>query len=312
MEKQIKSLKIKIDRTDIDRIRIDKFIAEELQLFTRSQIKNRKVRAILNGSPAKMSKRISTGDALEIRYSEPEPTKILPEPIELDIVYENNDIIVVNKPQGMVVHPANGNYSGTLVQALLYHCGELAESFKGELIRPGIIHRLDKDTSGLIIAAKHQAALEFVASQFRKKTVQKTYLAVVKGALKPSSGTVRHKIVRDNKNRKRFTCSMANGKPAVTGYKTLKRYGNYSFVVLYPATGRTHQLRVHMLASGCPILGDSVYSQKDSLFPDACLLLHAYTLKLTIPGEDKPRFFRAPLPERFKAVLRRLAQLETV
>ena len=290
-------------------MRLDRFISENLKLFPRSQIGNHDLKAAVNSKPAKLSKRVTAGDSLEISYTTLEPVSYEPEYMELDILYENKDVIVINKPQGIVVHPAAGNWSGTLVQGLLYYCKELRDTFEGEEIRPGIVHRLDKDTSGVLIAAKHPRGQDQLASQFRRKKTRKKYYAVVKGRIVHSEDSVETHIVRDRKNRKRFTVSDAEGKQALTEYKLLKTWDDYSFVALMPVTGRTHQLRVHMKYLNHPIVGDSAYSRKDNNLPDATLMLHAYSLTIKLPGEEAPRTFRAPLPERFKKVIKSINAL---
>ena len=207
----------------------------------------------------------------------------------------------------MVVHPAAGNETGTLVQALLYHCESLGDAYQDE-VRPGIVHRLDKDTSGVLIAAKHPQAQEFLARQFRKRSVSKKYYAVVKGALRAPAGQIEANIRRNPRHRKQFSTTETGGKAAVTRYRLVHRFGTaYSFVALEPHTGRTHQLRVHLQSIGSPILGDSVYSRVDAQFPEAPMMLHAYALSIIVPGSDTPRTFRAPLPEDFRAIMRGLS-----
>ncbi|MFP4114500.1 MAG: RluA family pseudouridine synthase [Spirochaetota bacterium] len=289
-------------------MRLDRYLAEELSLFPRSQIAHRAVTVKTAANEQKLSRRIRAGEELEIEYAEPEAAAILPENVPLNVMFENDDVVVVNKPAGMVVHPAAGNWSGTLVQGLMYHVQSLTERF-GDRARPGIVHRLDKDTSGVIVAAKHPEALAALAVQFKKHTTEKHYLAVVKGRLPRSTGTISTRIARDPRNRKRFAVSETGGKEAVTHYRVLKHYDEYSFVSLRPKTGRTHQLRVHMAYVGCPILGDSVYARGDRRFPGASLMLHAYQLTIRLPHEREPRTFTARLPERFREVLRSVAEV---
>lgn len=283
--------------------RVDRFLADSLALFARSQIPHRAVVVTIAGEEVRLSRRLRAGERLEIEYREPEPPRIHPEPVPLNILYEDDDVIVLDKPAGMVVHPAAGNWSGTLAQGLMYHVASLAERF-GEATRPGIVHRLDKETSGVIIAAKHPDALARLAAQFKERRAQKRYLAVVKGHPPKSRGTIESRIARDPSNRKRFTMSEREGKEAVTRYRVLRRFGDYAFVSLRPETGRTHQLRVHLAGIGCPILGDPVYARPDRRLPETGLLLHAYQLSITLPSEDAPRTFTAPLPDRFRDALR--------
>jgi len=299
-------------------MRADRYVAEHLRLFTRSQLKSREVGLEINGKEAKWSHRLSLGDVVRLTWEPELPTNIVPEPVEIDIIYENEDVVVVDKPQGMVVHPAAGNYSGTLVQGLAYRSlvtgdGELS----ADNPRPGIVHRLDKDTSGVMIAAKTPLARQFLANQFAKKHTGKVYLAVVKGMVMPRNGHIEEHIVRDPKNRKRFTTSEEEGKPAVTDYRVLCQWEDYAFLALRPSTGRTHQLRVHLSSRGHPVLGDPIYSRRDARFPDATLMLHAHRLRILLPrrvpdSASAEHFhyeggeivqFRSPMPERFKSFI---------
>jgi len=285
-------------------VRLDVYISEKIGLCSRSQLKLRIKKIIVNGKDSKLSRHVRTGDKVSVFYSDPPSLDIEAENIALSIIYEDNNVLVINKPQGMVVHPAAGNYSGTLVNALLFHYKGIKSQMNGmPLPRPGIVHRLDKDTSGVLIVAKNIETQEFLARQFRNRRVSKTYLAVVKGAPPKLEGEVSAFLTRDPYNRKRFRGTESEGKKALTRYKVLKFTDNYSFIVLKPKTGRTHQLRVHMNYIGCPILGDSLYSRKDRLHPDATLMLHAYKLSIMLPGDRIARTFRASLPARFKYFL---------
>jgi 23S rRNA pseudouridine1911/1915/1917 synthase len=284
-----------------EKIRIDAYISDNLGLFSRSQVKKRVQKVLLDGREVKLGKSLSAGEVLEIHYSDPPEIMLEAEDIALDILYEDANVLVVNKPQGMVVHPGCGNHSGTLVNALLFHCREIEERFPGEMLRPGIVHRLDKDTSGVIIMAKNPEALEFLARQFRSGRTRKTYLALVRGRPGQSRGTVDTFIRRHPRDRKRFAPSKQAGKRAVTRYRVLRSFGAVSLLMLRPKTGRTHQLRVHMRHLGCPIVGDGLYGKRGN----HSLMLHAYRLAIRLPGEDTPRLFKAKLPERFKDVIRR-------
>lgn len=283
--------------------RVDRYIADELGLFPRSQIAHRDVVVRVEGRERKLSHRLKAGELLEIDYSPPADAAIEAEPVPLDIIFENDDVVVVNKPAGMVVHPAAGNRHGTLAQGLMHHVKALVTAFD-DPARPGIVHRLDKDTSGVIVAAKHPQALAELARQFKQRTTEKRYLAIVKGTLPRSHGTVDAPIGRDPHNRKRFAILEHGGKEAITAYRVLRHYHGYSFVSLSPKTGRTHQLRVHMASLGCPVVGDPLYARGDRRLPDAGLALHAYRLRITLPGEREPRWFTARLPDRFRRVLR--------
>jgi 23S rRNA pseudouridine1911/1915/1917 synthase len=295
-------LRLQVPEVGAAGLRVDSFVAEHLGLFTRSQVRRRVTEVRVNGQPVRLSRRLRGGDALEVYYTDaPEPT-VEPEPIALDVLYEDARVVVVNKPQGMVVHPAAGNWSGTLVNALLHHSRGLSERFPGGAGRAGLVHRLDKDTSGVIITARDPEALEFLAAQFRSRRVGKQYLAVVEGRLSRVEGRVECRIGRDPRNRKRFAClsNPSGGKAAVTRYRELRRFNGYSLVSLRPQTGRTHQLRVHLAHLGCPVAGDPIYGRRRSPYG---LMLHAYRLRIRLPGEERPRTFRAPLPERFRRFL---------
>ncbi|MCK5198374.1 MAG: RluA family pseudouridine synthase [Spirochaetales bacterium] len=289
-------------------LRADRYIADYLGLFKRSQIKNRNVRVLLKGKEIKLGKMLNSGDIITVEYNHLPPPDIVPEKIELDIIYEDRNSIVMNKHQGIVVHPGAGNFTGTLVHGLLYHCLDMKDKFPRDDIRPGIVHRLDKDTSGVIISAKNPDALEFLSSQFRNKSAHKSYLAIVKGVPVKPEGRIETFITRDQNNRKKFTVSESRGKKAVTIYKVIKAWNNFSLLHLKLETGRTHQLRVHMLFLGNPILGDSIYGRKSGIFPDISLMLHAYRLSLVLPGDiDKISTFKAPVPLRFSKVVNRLS-----
>ena len=297
--------KVKLD--DNNGIRADRYIADHLGIFKRSQIKNRNVRVILNKKEIKLSKILISGEIITVEYDNLLPLDLNPEKIDLDIIYEDNNSIVINKPQGMVVHPGAGNFTGTLVHGLLYHCLEMKDKFSSDDIRPGIVHRLDKDTSGILISAKNPDALEFFSSQFRNKSTKKSYIAIVKGVPINQEGTLKTYIARDQNNRKKFTVSENRGKEAVTRYKVIKSWENFSLIHLKLETGRTHQLRVHMLHLGTPILGDSIYGRKSGIFPNITLMLHAYKLSLVLPGNnDKISTYTAPVPLRFTKVIKRL------
>ena len=298
----VSTIRDRVPDTASPGVRLDTYLAETLRLCSRSQLRRRLLKALVNGSEAKLSRRLRAGDQLEVQLAPPPALEVAPQPIPLDILFEDENLMVINKPQGLVVHPGCGNPSGTLVNALLHHCKTLKEKFPGQPIRPGIVHRLDKDTSGLIVVAKNPAAQEFLASQFRGRRVRKQYLAVVQGTPPQEKGRIETRICRDPGNRKRFTCSATRGRLAVTRYRLIRSLKGSSLLTLYPKTGRTHQLRVHMRRLGCPILGDPLYGRA-APHP---LLLHAYRLWIILPGEEEPRVFRAPLPPLFREYLRAL------
>jgi 23S rRNA pseudouridine1911/1915/1917 synthase len=298
----------RVEESDPQSIRIDRYLSEVLRLFTRSQIKSRLVQVLLNGKQVKTSKRIKTGDELEVCFEDSPPQDIIGEDIALRILFEDENVTVIDKPQGMVVHPAKGNYTGTLVNALLSRYEGLSREFGQEAFRPGIVHRLDKDTSGVMIVAKNHTAHAFLAEQFKGKRVSKLYLAILKGEVQQPSGRIESGIARDPHNRKRFTSFAEGGKPSCTLYRVLKVFPGYSFVAFVPKTGRTHQIRVHALSMGYPVLGDPIYSRRDKFFGELSLMLHAFRLSLRISShESEPTTFRAPLPLRFKRVLRFLS-----
>ena len=293
MEKEIQ-----VELPEGQSVRMDKYISN-LGIMNRSQFEICKLRVTADGLEMKLSKKVKNGDNLHLFWEEPEEPDYEPEEMDLDIIFENENVIVLNKPQGVVVHPGNGNYHGTLVQGLLFYNRNLSSAFHQELVRPGIVHRLDKDTSGLIITAKNTASLETLSAQFRERTTEKYYMALVKGRMPARRGDIEGYITRDERNRKKFTVHDSKGKYALTRYEVVKAWEDYTLVSLKLETGRTHQLRVHLLSLGCPILGDPIYSRKDNRYPDVSLMLHSWKLKITLPGETEARKFSAPLPERF-------------
>jgi 23S rRNA pseudouridine1911/1915/1917 synthase len=291
-------------------LRLDRYVAEYLGLLSRSQIKARSLTGKINGKTVKLSRPVKRGDLVELVWNEAPPLFIIPEDIPLDLIYEDERAVVVNKAQGMVVHPGAGNRRGTLANALYFRRlarrgAAVTQDVFSPSLRPGIVHRLDKETSGVIIAAYDDAALAFLAEQFKARRVKKTYAAIISGALEKKQGRIETYIARDSGNRKRFTVS-DRGKIALTCYKVVKTWSGHSLVLLCPKTGRTHQLRVHLRGLGHPITGDGVYGFADRLFPGASLMLHAKSLAITLPGHSEARTFRAPLPERFITMIRRL------
>ncbi|MCX7029757.1 MAG: RluA family pseudouridine synthase [Spirochaetes bacterium] len=302
----MKTAEALVDDAGLAGMRLDRFVAERMGLFTRSQAKSRVAGLRVNGEPARPSRRLKLGDRVAVDYVDPPAEGLAAEEIPLAILFENDEVVVIDKPQGMVVHPGSGNRSGTLVNALLAHCAGLSQAFGGFEARPGIVHRLDKDTSGVIITAKNPAAHEHLARQFRDHRVRKLYLAVVRGIPRAGAGRVDGSIARSRADRKRFAPVTAGGRRAVTDWRVLRRYDGCSLVLLAPKTGRTHQLRVHLRLLGTPVLGDPLYGGKDARFPGATLMLHAWRLRIVLPGESQEREFRAPLPERFRSLLRDL------
>ena len=287
--------------------RADTFLARTLPGLTRSAAQRLlELGAVtLNGAPARKNARLSPGDALEVALSAPEPVDVLPQSIPLDVVYEDGDVIVVNKPVGLVVHPAPGHPDGTLVNALLYHCGSSLSGINGQL-RPGIVHRIDRDTSGLIIAAKNDRAHLALASQLQDHSLARTYEAVAVGGLREDSGTVNAPIGRHPVDRKKMAVDRKSGREAVTHWSVLARYPGYTHLECRLETGRTHQIRVHLASIGHPLLGDTVYGAKKPVPGLAGQCLHARRLRFVHPSTGLPVELECPLPGWFQAVLDRL------
>lgn len=287
--------------------RLDKFLSNQFSSFSRTHIDklidegNCKV----NDKIAKSSLKLKVGDIVEIEVPEAKPLEIEKEDIKLDIVYEDSDIIIINKPQGMVVHPANGHYEHTLVNAILHHCNDLS-GING-VLRPGIIHRIDKDTSGLICVAKNDNAHLFLAEQLKDHTMARTYTALVRGVILENSGEINMPIGRDRNNRQKMAVTRTNSKEAVTYFKVLKRFSNNTLIECRLKTGRTHQIRVHMSYIGYPVEGDPLYCGKkyDSLYKNGQLLV-ATSLKLIHPSSKEEMEFNIELPDYFKEVLNHL------
>lgn len=293
--------------------RLDTYVSKNLESFSRSRLKNGVEKILLNDKIAKLSAKVNNGDKIFIQWQDPIPEALIPENIPLEILYEDENVTVVNKKQGMVTHPACGNWSGTLVHALLYHWG-MTESKLDEKAgnhRRGIVHRLDKDTSGIIICAKNFNSEEWLQNQFKDRRVKKEYIAIVKGIPKEKSGSVKINMIRDSKNRKKFTTTddSSKGKFSHTVYRCIATYGNYSLMKLKLKTGRTHQIRVHMKYLGCPILGDPIYGTKDSLFDSATLMLHSKTLGIRLPQNEDFTTFDSTVPIRFKKVMQKLHKM---
>ncbi len=259
----------------------------------------------LNGGPARKNDRPAPGDVLEVVLPDPEPIDLVPQDIPLDVVYEDGDVIVVNKPVGLVVHPAPGHPDGTLVNALLYHCGTSLSGINGEL-RPGIVHRIDRDTSGLIIAAKNDRAHLALAAQLQDHSLARTYEAVAVGGLREDSGTVDAPIGRHPVDRKKMAIDRKNGREAITHWTVLARYPRYTHVECRLETGRTHQIRVHLASIGHPLLGDTVYGAKKPVPGLAGQCLHARRLRFVHPSTGEPVELECPLPDWFQEVLRKI------
>ena len=291
--------------------RLEIYVAERAEI-TRSASQKwiEKGLVTVSGVVRDKNYRLREGDIVAIEEDEPIPLDAVAENIPLHIIYEDADLIIVEKPKGMVVHPAPGNYTGTLVNALLYHCGETLSSING-VIRPGIVHRLDKDTSGLLMVAKNDAAHVFLAAQLKEHHISRLYHAVVVGNLPHDSGTVDAPIGRHPIDRKKMTI-LPDGREAVTHYRVLERFAGFTYVELSLETGRTHQIRVHMASLGHPLLGDPVYGSCATLFEkqNAAILrgqcLHAKTLEFRHPSNGQLMHFDAGLPDYFHTILDRL------
>lgn len=260
----------------------------------------------IDGSVCKSKKqKVEAGQEITIVVPEPEQLEITPEDIPLEIIYEDDDVLVVNKPKGMVVHPAVGNYSGTLVNAVMYHCGDSLSSING-VIRPGIVHRIDKDTSGLLMIAKNDTAHNSLAAQLAEHSITRAYQAIVYNNFADDEGTVDAPIGRDPKNRLRQAVTQQNSKRAVTHYKVLERFGKFTLIEARLETGRTHQIRVHMSHIKHPLLGDFVYGPEKNPFGVSGQMLHAKILGFVHPTTGEYMEFESPLPEEFEKTLNKL------
>ena len=287
--------------------RLDQFLARSVEGLTRSAAQRlAEERAVTcNGRPVRKNTRTIQGDVISLVLPDPEPVDVAPQNIPLDVAYEDADVIVVNKPVGMVVHPAPGHPDGTLVNALLYHCKNSLSGINGAL-RPGIVHRIDRDTSGLIIAAKNDAAHLALAVQLQDHSLYRYYEAVCVGGLREDRGTVDAPIGRHPVDRKKMAVDRKNGRPAVTHWEVLGRYPGYTHIGCRLETGRTHQIRVHMASIGHPLLGDVVYGAKKPVPGLAGQCLHARRLSFLHPRTGERLTVECPLPHYFQAVLERL------
>ena len=285
--------------------RLDKFLVEKLQEFSRSRIQGLIADGFvdIDGRAAKKAGQTLEAESIvTVRIPPPAPTELAPEQIPLDILFENEDLIVVNKAAGMVVHPSVGHAGGTLVNAVLGYDPDI-EGIGGEE-RPGVVHRLDKETSGLILLAKNDWSHRWLQDQFRLRKVEKTYLALVDGKPPTPSGRVETHIGRDPRHRKRMAVvSESRGREAISEYKTLESFKHHTLLEFHPLTGRTHQIRLHCAFLGCPIVGDEVYGRKKPSIEIERHFLHAYRLKIVLPGEQEPRVFEAALPDELEQVL---------
>lgn len=291
-----------------EKIRLDAYITKEIEDLSRSMIQKllEENKISVNGKVEKPSYKVQQGDIIEVNIEEPKEVKIIAQDIPLDIVYEDNDILVVNKQKGLVVHPANGNPDGTLVNAIMAHCKDSLSGIGGEL-RPGIVHRLDKDTSGLLIIAKNDKAHIQISQQIKNREVKKTYIALVRGIITEDEATINMPIGRSTKDRKKMAV-IKTGKEAITHFKVIKRYVGYTLLELNIETGRTHQIRVHLSEIGYPIVGDEVYSNGKNPFNVTGQMLHAEKLNFKHPKTGKEMSIEASLPKYFVEVLNQLEQ----
>jgi 23S rRNA pseudouridine1911/1915/1917 synthase len=288
--------------------RLDRLLAARIPELSRTRIQDliRAGMVRVNGAPvSRPGVHLAGGERVVIAVPEARPATIEPEAIPLDILYEDDDVIIVNKPAGMVVHPGAGHSHGTLVHAVLAHAPDI-RGVGGEA-RPGVVHRLDKETSGLILLAKHDVAHRYLQRLFKEREIQKTYLAIVDGRPATARGRVEAAIGRDPKQRKRMSVvRSAKGREAVTRFGILESFAEHSLLEASPETGRTHQIRVHLAFIGCPVVGDRVYGRRKPTLPVTRQMLHAWKAQLVLPGEKQLREFEAPIPSDFQAALRDL------
>ena len=288
--------------------RLDKFLAAGLPEFSRSRLQDliREGFVTVGGSVVQKTGKVLEGETVvQVRIPPPEPSNLSPEAIPLDILFESDDLMVVNKPAGMVVHPSAGHLSGTLVNAALSHAPGM-EGVGGEQ-RPGVVHRLDKDTSGLILLAKNDLAHRWLQNQFRERKAQKTYLALVDGSPPTPTGRIEAPIGRDPRVRKKMAVVVeGKGREAVSEYRAVERFSAHTLLEVHPITGRTHQIRLHLAFIGCPVAGDTIYGRRHSTLPLDRHFLHAARLTIRLRGEKEPRTFFAPLPQELEAILEQL------
>ena len=290
---------------EFDGWRLDRFLTDQFEEYSRTYLQRLIEQGYISvkGRTAfKNGLKLKAGELLQVQLPDPEPLNIQPEDIPLDILYEDSDVILVNKPKGMVVHPAAGHSTGTLVNALLFHCGSSLSGING-VMRPGIVHRIDRDTTGVLIACKNDAAHACIAEQLRTHSITRRYYAIVQGN-PPEEGTVDAPVGRDPKNRKKMAVNYQNGKEAVTHYRVIRQFRGYSWIECRLETGRTHQIRVHMKSIGYPLLGDTVYGSSENPFHLEGQALHAYILGFIHPSSKLYMEYTAPLPDYFSALLR--------
>ena len=287
-----------------DEARLDKWMSSALTDLSRSYIQKciKDGKVFVNDIPRKASYRLKVDDEIVFQIPEAVEPSVCAENIPLSILYEDDDVLVIDKPKGMVVHPAPGHYSGTLVNAVLYHCTGQLSGING-VLRPGIVHRIDKDTTGSLVVCKNDRSHRDIASQLKKHSVTRSYRAIVHGVLEADAGTIDASIGRDEKDRRRMAVNEKNGKAAVTHYQVLKRFREHTYIECRLETGRTHQIRVHMTSIGHPLLGDEVYGSRKTPFRLEGQTLHAYVLGFMHPDTQKYLEVKAPLPAYFEHLL---------
>ena len=288
-------------------MRLDKYLSEQFPEQTRSYLQKliKEGQVLVNGKTVKSGYQLSKGDEVSVTIPEPKELDVEPQKMELDIVYEDEDVILINKPKGMVVHPAPGHTTDTLVNGLLYHCKDNLSGING-VARPGIVHRIDRDTTGILIVCKNDMSHNSIAEQLKEHSINRRYRALVHGNLKEDTGTVEGPIGRHPVDRKKMAINERNGKPAVTHYTVLERFGNYTLIECKLETGRTHQIRVHMTSIGHPLVGDEVYGPAKSPFKLQGQCLHAMVLGFVHPRTGEYMEFSADLPEYFEDLLKKL------
>ena len=288
-------------------MRLDKYLAEQFPEQTRSYLQKliKEGQVLVNGKTVKSGYQLSKSDEVSVTIPEPKELDVEPQKIDLDIVYEDEDVILINKPKGMVVHPAPGHTTDTLVNGLLYHCKDNLSGING-VARPGIVHRIDRDTTGILIVCKNDMSHNSIAAQLKEHSINRRYRALVHGNLKEDTGTVEGPIGRHPVDRKKMAINERNGKPAVTHYTVLERFGNYTLIECKLETGRTHQIRVHMTSIGHPLVGDEVYGPAKCPFKLQGQCLHAMVLGFVHPRTGEYMEFSADLPEYFKDLLKKL------
>ena len=297
-----------IAEKDMEAVRIDKFLADNLEDLSRSMIQNliKAGNILVNDKVIKANYHIKPMDHIVANIPEATEIDVTPEDIPLDIIYEDDDILIVNKPKGMVVHPSNGHESGTLVNAILYHCKDQLSGINGE-IRPGIVHRIDMDTTGSLIICKNDNAHRFIAEQIAVHSINRIYEGIVHGIVKEDEGTIHTLIGRSPTDRKKMAVLNSDGREAITHFKVLKRFKDYTYCEFKLETGRTHQIRVHLAYIGHPVLGDDVYGKPYKGLEGQCL--HARKIGFIHPSTGEYMEFSSELPEYFQAVLRKLEKM---